>query len=205
MNNYKKILITTVCLMSFACSGPQTIPSDKFYRLNISGPETAGEYLINGKLSVAKFSADALHSERALVYTRSDMNLALNQYHYHYWIDAPTSMIQHELAIFLKKSKIAPLIFTSDITSDYDYQLKGNILRFERIADTNEVDIEIEVNFIRKDTGDLLLSKRYRETIKAGDNELTTTVHYMGIGVTSIFNEIVRDISNTCNITRKCS
>ena len=190
------------------CATSQSIPADKFYRLSIAA-KSHSDYNpapINGALSISRFSTDALHAERPILYSNDSSGLVLNQYHYHHWIDSPANMIQEQMVRYFKDSGASGNVYTTGTTHDYDFLLKGKVFRFERvIGASSRVDIEIEINFLKKEKQELILSRRYKKEIPVNGDSMHEAVVNFNSGLSEIFDSILKDISSYCKISQKCS
>jgi len=190
------------------CANSQPVPSDSFYRLAIQ-PVKQSEYNsipISGILSISRFSTDALHSERPMLYTEDDSGLILNQYHYHHWIDSPANMIQEQMVRYFQDSGALQNVYTSGTTNSYDYLLKGKLFRFERVVgSSSRVDIELEINFLKKSAQENILSRRYKKEIPVNGDSMHDVVTHFNNGLSEIFSLMLNDIGSYCRISQKCN
>lgn len=132
-----------------ACGGAGPAPQDSFYRLTIDDPgRRFGRPLLDGTVEVARFSADGLASERAIVHAPSGP--ALRRYNYHYWVDSPTRLVQEAVMQALRVSDAAPRVVGTDTRVPSDYRVTGKLgrLQHETGQSGGEVVVDLEINVI---------------------------------------------------------
>lgn len=203
------VLLSIVAFLSLqGCATSQSIPADKFYRLSIEAkvPSSYKSIPINGKLAISRFSTDALHSERPMLYSSDNSGLVLNQYHYHHWIDSPANMIQEQMVRYFKDSGASGNVYTTGTSHDYEYLLKGKIFRFESVISTSSrVDIEMEITLLKKTGQEIVLTRRYKKEIPVNGDSMHEVVINFNSGLSEIFDSILKDITSYCRISQKCS
>jgi len=178
------------------CSTPPPIPQDQFYRLSTAAPRTSSAILLNGTLAVARFQSDGLHNERALLYARADQPLRLIQYHYHYWTDPPTRLLQDFMTGCVRQGGVATTVANGESVRNPDYRLSGTINRFESILGEKQTRVIVDVDLaLYKSDGDApLLIKNYRQEIFAGGNSVYATVDGYQKAMNGVCGELVNDI-----------
>jgi ABC-type uncharacterized transport system auxiliary subunit len=146
-----------------ACAQPP-LPEDHFYRLDVAtSPEPLASPPLPGVLEVERFIADGLTAGRPIVYSESGQPHALREYHYHFWVEAPTVLLRDQLVAQLRAAKVARFVVTPEMRVDADYVLTGKIKRLERVigAEPRAV-VELELA-VRQTGGDrLVVLRSYR-------------------------------------------
>lgn len=189
------LAITTGPLLS-ACSSPAPIPQDQFYRLASAAPRTSPDVLLTGTLAVARLQSDGLHNGRALLYARADRPLRLIQYHYHYWTDPPTRLLQDFLTGCLRQGGVATTVAGNESVRNPDYRLSGNINRFESILGDKQtrVIVDVDLALYKNDGNAPLLVKNYRQEIVAGDSSVYAAVDGYQKAMNDVCGDLINDI-----------
>ena len=105
--------------------GGQPTP-DSYYRLNAPDPDIhLNPTPLHGILQVARPRADALTSERHLVYRKDNSSSQLNQHAYHRWVDTPTLLLQQEITHYLRKAGLAREVVTPDRSEEHTSELQS--------------------------------------------------------------------------------
>lgn len=146
------------------CS-PAPAPPDSFYRLAADDPgRRYGEPLLAGVVEVERFSADGVIGQRPIVY--QDSGPALRQYHYHYWAEAPTRMLQDAFIQALRTANAASQVVTPEMRVRPAYRVIGTLKRLEHLLghgdSTAAVVLTLEVSVIRTRDGVPMLLETYR-------------------------------------------
>ena len=110
-------------------------PKTIFYRLAVAtSPQPLARPPLAGVLEVGRFVADGLTAGRPIVYSQSGQPHALSEYHYHFWVEAPTVLLRDQLVGQLRAAKVARAVVTPEMRVDPDYVLSGKIKRLERVV-----------------------------------------------------------------------
>lgn len=195
MNKVSNALAIAVTLALVNCGQPQ-VPQDHFYRLATSVPERTFENPpLEGTLVVERFVADGLISERSIVYGAGS-DSELQQYHYHYWIDSPTRMLQELMVSHLRAVSAANQIATAELRLAPDYTLSGKIKRLEQVRNgTPKAVVQLEFA-LKGRTGDhLMWLKEYHAEEAAADDSVGSAVEALGKAVSRIYAQFLEDIS----------
>lgn len=195
MNRFSIAFVTIVSTALAGCGQPQ-VPQDRFYRLATALPEKTFETpRLEGSLVVERFVADGLISERSIVYATSS-DTELEQYHYHYWIDSPTRMLQELMVSYLRAVNLATQVVTSEFRIAPDYTLSGKIKRLEQVrGGSPQVVAELEFGLKSRTGGGLLWLKEYRVEEDAADDSVGSAVNALSKAVSRIYAELLEDIS----------
>lgn len=154
------LLLATLCA---ACAnGP--LPRDNFYRLEVPTPaQAAPRPILPGVLEVARFGADGLASERAIVHVDRASPLSVRNYGYEFWTDPPGLLVQDALVKYLRAANAADTVVTSDLRALPDTIVQGHIRRFEQITgERPAVVAEIELGVSGRTAGKPILLRTYR-------------------------------------------
>jgi ABC-type uncharacterized transport system auxiliary subunit len=191
----QKILTALLLGVTAACAaGPA--PSDHFYRLEAGPPGTSFDPPpLTGTLEVRRFRADAVTAERRMVLREDGESAELQRHAYHYWSDAPTTILQVELADYLREANIADQVVTSEARLKGNYVLTGRIRRLERVVGNGRprVDVSVEFALLRESDRNLLVLETYREELPVRSSEVGDAATAFGQALTRIFARFVRD------------
>ncbi len=189
------VLIFSVLLLS-GCFGGQSSP-DYYYRLNVPTPDTQLDPSpLQGTLQVTRPWADALTSERHLVYRKNDNTSLLNHHAYHRWIDSPTLLLQQEMTRYLRKAGIAQQVVTPEIRTKADYALSCRIGRLERVLDQSpRVILELELGITSMKDRRTLLLHTYREEYSTENFEVASSINAYNQALAKILHHFITDAS----------
>ena len=185
-----------IILLLSGCFGGQSSP-DYFYRLNVAAPETKLDPSpLQGTLQVTRPWADALTSERHLVY-RKDNNISqLNHHAYHRWIDSPTLLLQQEMTRYLRKAGLAQQVVTPEMRTKADYVLSCRIARLERVLDQSpRVILELELGITSMKDRRTLLLRNYREEYPTTNLEVASSINAYNQALANILHRFISDTS----------
>jgi len=158
--NRLRLPTTLLILILGGCATSQApLPDDNYYRIaalvpaakpDISSPAKPP---IDGLLMVAELDSDALHGERALLYSDDPAHRQLRQDHYNYWSDAPPSLIQSLLVERLRTAGLAQQTLRYNTDLQADTLLSGRVRRFEQLIDGEQARGIVTVELQLLDTG----------------------------------------------------
>ncbi len=181
-------------IVTSCASGPG--PEDHFYRLRAGAPETRLEQpVFPGTVEVDLFRSDALAGERLLLARAEPGSLEIRRLPYHYWVDAPTRMVQTEVATYLRAAGAADRVITPATRVEPDYVLRGRIVRLERVlgGPTPRARIELEISVVRERGRELVLLVSYDEEESAQDGSIEASVVAFNRALTRILERFVAD------------
>ncbi len=179
-------------------SGPA--PSDHYYRLDVGAPASALEApAFPGTLVVERFRADALTSERLLVYRRADESSEVYRHAYHYWLDSPTTLLPRALASYLRAAGAANRVVTNETRLRPDFAVEGRIVRFERVlgGSAPAVLVELELSLTREADRELMLLATYREEREADGRSIAQAVDAFSRALADIFARFLADAAGS--------
>ncbi len=191
---FRSIVFTALLLNG--CFGGQQSP-DYFYRLNVPDPETQLDPApLTGILQVVRPRADALTSERHLVYRKDNNVSQLNHHAYHRWIDSPTLLLQQEMAQYLRKAGLAEQVVTPEMRTRADYALSCRIAKLERVLDSSpRVILELELGITSMKDRRTLLLRNYREEYLATNHEVASSINAYNQALSKILHRFIHDAS----------
>lgn len=178
-----------------ACSLPtiDPVPTDHYYRL--SDPDASSfRQVFDGHVYVRNFRSDGLHLDRAMLYSKDQRALVLEQHHYHFWQDNPPKMLQKYLVDWLRAKNAAPLVVI-DPAIAHTYIISGRIDRFERHLQeaTATVIVTLELQLQRRGSDTLLLNKRYAVGIDVPDKRIESAIPVYAQALDEIFMRFLND------------
>ena len=101
-----------------SCTQPPP-PQNHFYRLGTPEPHIVHQNApLQGKIMIKTMRADGLASQRPIVYSEKTRPFEVRQYNYHYWFEAPPTMLQLQLIDHFRTARAAKTIKTSEATGD---------------------------------------------------------------------------------------
>lgn len=187
-------LIGALVVMLAACSQP-SLPEDHFYRLVVTPPQGQSASRLTGVVEVSRFIADGLTASRPIVFTKPGQTHEVQAYHYHFWMEPPTIMLQNSLATYLRRASAATKVVTPELRIDPNFVLHGKINRFEQITGgTGQVAVELEISLTDSRTEKLIHQKTYRTQLATSNQTVPAAVIGMGAAVSKIFAEFLSDI-----------
>jgi ABC-type uncharacterized transport system auxiliary subunit len=170
-------------------------PRDAFYRLEAPAPPALAQPALPGLLSVDRLRADAITSERLLLYRAAGDPTEVRRYAYHQWVDPPPLMLQVALANALRLAGVAGTVVTSDERLRPDYELGGRILELERrLDDPPRVALELELSLTRRSDRALLLQRVYREE-RPAESGVPDAVRAFDQALGALLRRLVADLA----------
>jgi len=187
-------LVLGIIFVAGCASAPT--PPDQYYRIYAREvAESNAMAPLDGVLIVRRFLSDGLVGERSVVYSDSDNDNPLFQYHYHHWTESPTRMLQEQLVPYLRRAHVAREVVTPDIQVDAEYEILGKILRLEQLrGDSPRVVVDIEFSLTKTRRPELILLRRYSVEVACTDESLVAAVNAFNDAVSQIFAELSDDI-----------
>jgi len=183
-------------LLLSGCFGGQPSP-DYFYRLTVPDPDAQFDPApLQGTLQITRPRADALTSERHLVY-RKDNNISqLNHHAYHRWVDSPTLLLQQEITHYLRKAGLAQQVVTPEMRTKADYALSCRIAKLERVLEQSpRVILELELGITSMKDRRTILLRTYHEEQPTTDLEVSSSIRAYNQALASILNRFLTDTS----------
>jgi cholesterol transport system auxiliary component len=180
-----------------ACSQPP-VPKDNYYRLHIGSPKQIYQKpLFSGSVEIQRFSADGLLANRQIAYASSQRPHLLNEYHYHFWSEPPPVMIRDQMVDFLRATKSAERVVTSELRLSAKYIIYGKIKRFEHIRGSKEYTaVELELAARNRKSGDLLYLGTYGVKTPVAGSDVSSAVESINRSVREIFTRFLNNIAN---------
>lgn len=196
----KLSLLFFVVLFLSACFGGGTeIPQDNFYRLNdISTTKKTANIASSAfnVVAVATLKSDALHRERAILYSDISEPLHIQRYNYHHWTQTPNELIQEHLIDYLRKTEFAPKVVRYGEVVQIDAKLTGYIKRFERVINSGEVKVQVRLELHLETFGNK--RKHYQQSYDVeqatSDNSMHATVNAFSLALENIYQQYLDDI-----------
>lgn len=193
------VAVTVVAAAALAaCGAAEPAPNESFYRLssvrNVSEVARVAQPL-DGAIRVRRFTAESLLGQRPIVYVAQDSPRQLTQYHYEFWSDEPTRMLQSLTVDALRRAGAAPLVFSSELDASSDYEVDGAIKQLEHVAGAQpEVRLGIEFALSCDRGAELLLLRAFDESETAQDRTVDAAVQAFDRALARIFDALVREI-----------
>ena len=191
MRRFVMLALAALC----GCSQPP-IPEDHFYRLTLSEPaRVERQKLPAGTLLVERFVADGITAGRPIAFADATQANVLQTYHYHFWIEPPTILLQTALADYLRKAG-AERVVTPELRVEPDVTITGRIRSFEQMrGNPGYVRAKIELGAIERDNGRLLMFKSYEATPRTSGDSVPEAARELSVAIDQIYGEFLRDLT----------
>jgi len=191
--NFRSALLSAGMVILTACAQPPT-PVDQFYRLNVTAA-TKLPLKLNGTVEVERFVADGLNASRPIVFTKAGDASGLQSYHYHFWSEPPSIMLQNALVRYLRQSGVAKTIVTPAHRVEPDFIVTGKITQFEHVRGASpHVVATLELGLKNRTTDTLNTLQEYQIKSPAADGSVRSAVSQFSRAITDIFGAFVKDI-----------
>ncbi len=190
------LMIGLVGAMSFLTACAQApVPEDHYYRLNLTNTAGAAAVKIDGIVEVERLIADGLLDSRPVLFTGSATSTEVQSYHYHFWSQPPSIMLQNALVAKLQQSRVAKSIVTPDLRIEPDFILAGKIFRFEQITGaSNQVIVSLELSLKNAKLDKLIHLNTYTVEVPSSNASVVAAVTAFGVGVDQIILAFLKDL-----------
>ena len=198
----RKVSILFLALSLSACfGGGAEIPHDNFYRLADISPDIKPKVSVSSPfqvVAVAALKSDALHRERAILYSDAKQPLHVQRYNYHHWSQVPNTLIQEHLIDYLRKARFSPQVVRYGEVVKIDARITGYIKRFERIIDSGEVKVQVRLELQFETFGDKRRHYQWIYTVEqaASDRSMDATVEAFSQALESVYQQFLTDLAN---------
>jgi len=183
-----------LCLALAGCA-QAPVPPDRFYRLLPPAPPALDRPALPGTLLVKRFSADGVLAQRAMVHADAAAPGVLYQYHYHFWADAPTALLQAVTVQALRAARVAREVVTPELGVDARYELVGRVRRLEHLlGDAPAAAVSLELIITSAEREAPLVVGDYQLTLPVADASVDTAVDAMSEAVGRILAQFVSSL-----------
>lgn len=193
--------VVTIFIMMIALSACMTstvIPEDRFYRLPDIHIDHANKKPVFSKaLVVGKISAEGLYHERSMLYIDASHPLELRRYHYQYWTQTPSNLLQQYLIDYLHAVNASKRIVATQGIGDKNLGIiKGRLLRFERVMKPDKTTIQVSLVLQYHELGQTrLFEHEYQRDVAAADQSMQATVIAYSEALQQIFTAFLHDLT----------
>jgi ABC-type uncharacterized transport system auxiliary subunit len=169
-----------------ACEQPP-VPEDHFYRLEVTAT-TPDVQPLTGTVVVERFIADGVVADRPIAYSDRGNHRQVRAYHYHFWVEPPTVMLQNQMVAFLRASGVAERVVTPELRVQPDFIVAGKIIRFEQVRGSPPaIAAELELSLRRSSDSRVLVLETRKVEGRAADDSVGAAVDAMSQAVSQIF------------------
>lgn len=198
----RKVSLLLLTLTLSACFGGSEIPQDNFYRLTDISPDVKpkkpGSHSHFQVVAVAALKSDALHRERAILYSDEKQPLHIQRYNYHHWSQVPNTLIQEHLIDYLRKARFSPQVVRYGEVVKIDARITGYIKRFERVIGSGEVKVQVQLELQLETLG---AKRRHYQWIynveqAASDRSMYATVEAFSRALESVYQQFLTDLTS---------
>lgn len=185
-----------IALLS-ACSAKPVL-EDNFYRLTLASPQPSQNLpagMASGVIQVERLTADGLLGGRAIVFSDSARADVAQTYHYDFWLEPPTILLQSALTDTLRKAGVQKVV-TPDLRIEPDYTITGKIRAFEQIrGNPGFVRVQIELAVTERSGGKLVMFKSYSAEPRTSSDGIREAVGKMSAAIDQIYSEFLKDLA----------
>jgi len=175
-----------------------TIPHDHYYRLPATTSVTPLRTpMLPGTLEVSAIQTSGMLHERSILFVREQQPLEVSPYHYYYWVNTPSSLLQQHLLNYLRLKNLARSQHRYRSDTPADFRLESELLHFERYIRKNasEARVELELVLLDNRSKRVLLRKLYRHNIKTRSAEMADTADAFGKALNAIYRQFAQDVA----------
>jgi cholesterol transport system auxiliary component len=187
-------------LLLAGCGTTAPLPEDRFYQLN-PGVTTESRVapVLSGGLIIDRVSADPLRSGRAILYSDNKTPLELRRYHYEFWVDQPTKLVQQALHARFRGTGFADRVLDGDDGANARYRLSTRLQRFEQLRDSThdsaDVVVELEATLYANSSRTVIWTQRYHQRQPVGEPGMHATVTAMEAALHAVLDSMGSDLS----------
>lgn len=194
---HRAVMAAATLLVLTACGTAQPVPSEHFYRLDITPPKALPKPKLEGVVEVRRFEADNVTADRSIVYTTSAHRLELKSYNYHLWAESPTVMLRDGLIGALRAAGAAGEVAAPKDRVNPDYVITGEIKRMEQVVGTQPARavLQIELALRKAQGGKLLMLKDYRVERDVEGDGINAFAVAMNNAASELFARFVADLA----------
>lgn len=187
-----------VCGVLVGCGGQGVaVPSDRYHRLTLAPPANVYQApKLIGTVEVARFLANGVLQDRAIIFTEHDNPNVLHQYQYQFWSDPPSRMLQAATVEYLRATHIADQVVKTGLRIEPTYTLTGDIKKLEHVVgNSSSVQVELEFGLREYKGGDLVWLKAYTARKAVDDASVAAATRAMGKAVEEILASLSMDLA----------
>jgi len=175
-----------------ACSTPQPVPVSLYYHFPAPVEKGArAEKSSYSSILVRRPTASGIYNERSMLNVMADKPLEVNRYHYHFWSQYPSLMVQDNLVRFLTSSGVAEKVERKINGRKADVIINSLIKRFEQVKNASESFALVRIEF-SVDIKGTRTSHEYEAKVKAGD----TSIHSLAIAFGKALDAVMLELIN---------
>jgi len=197
MTFFPRFLVLTLGAALLSACTATTVPEDNFYRLTLgeAAAPALPPRLATSVIQVERFTADGLLGGRPIVFSDSAQADVAQTYHYDFWIEPPTILLQSALADMLRKAG-GQKVVTPEMRIDPDYTITGRVRAFEQVRGSpGFVRVEIELAVSERANNKLLMFKSYSAEPQTSSDGIREAVSKMSAAINDIYSQFLKDIA----------
>jgi ABC-type uncharacterized transport system auxiliary subunit len=179
-----------VGLALVSCMSPKQLPEDRYYRLPLYQGDHAANPVLAGTVGVARIQTLGLLNERSILYSDQQNPLEVMRYHYHHWQEAPATMIQKNLRVYLQQSGSVENAVLYEPGLMVDQVIVGRLLQFERQLTGGGAKVVVQLELgLEQQPG-----KIYQAEAACSDKSMSATAEAFGRALEGIYRDFLADI-----------
>lgn len=188
-----RLLCSLLTAMAIAgCASAPPPPEDHYYRLLVPAAVSSAAQPISSAVLVRRLRAEGTLGDRAVSYSADAANV-LNQYHYHFWYEPPTVLLQHFAVDYLRAAGFAQQVLLPDLGVGGTHEVVGRIRRFEQLRGEGTVHVSLELGVIRMSDERLLLLQSYGSVQPIKGEGMAAVANAFNAAVNEIYARFVED------------
>jgi len=197
---FRKACLLLLALTLSGCMGGASvnIPRDHYYRLPaVTAVTPLRTPLLSGALEVSTVQTSGMLHERSILFVREQQPLEVSPYHYYYWVNTPSSLLQQHLLDYLRQKNLARSQHRYRSDTPAEFRLEGELLHFERYIRKDASEARVELDLVLRDNRSrrILLRKLYRHNAKAQSPEMADTADAFGRALGAIYRQFAQDVA----------
>jgi ABC-type uncharacterized transport system auxiliary subunit len=196
------LYIATLFVSACIGGGTVNIPQDHYYQLPpVKVSQPLAEPALSGTLSINNLFTSGMLHERAMLFVSEKTPLEINPYHYHHWVNTPSSLIQRHMLSYLHKKNLATKQQRYRSDTQTDYTINGELLHFERQLNSSTINVHVELELALRDNRNRkeLWRQTYVQIVPAAGKDMAQTVSAFGSALEQIYAQFTSDISSVSN------
>lgn len=196
----RTVLAAALVAAAAACSVAPPTPEDHYYRLpppDVGRP--LGHPFVAATVGIAPITARGLYQERAILFTDLRDPLELHMYNYHFWVQAPSHLIQAHMVQYMRAADLAATVTRYEPGEGTSGRIGGHIERFERLIGKgrNQVTVALDLSYTDlKGHNGPAAEKPYAATVPVQGKGMEAVVTAFGTALDRISGEFLHDLTH---------
>ena len=146
---------------------------------------------------MAELRASGLYAERAMLFSTDAERRRLEQYHYDFWLDSPSQLLQRRMIAYFRGARVASQVVPYGAGLGEYHLIGGRIDCFEQQVGSGPHRVVVCLELYLKQPGKSAaeLSKRYDATVSVKGDDMEDVVRAYEQAIDQILEASLRDIA----------